>query len=203
MWWLKKEARASVLDGIQRTPFVCKVYSLGTLYGTPYALVVRQVTQLVLQIAMDVNLTSPGHTLVVEHSLFPYQKMEKMLSHIPESKEVRHEVPPLKRPWWFRSTGESSSTERYVNLVLLAHPGPRTGGEFCSSISNNDYSYFSGLLDETRRGKLFELVDHICHASVVLTFAVTGQKRFPCLLIFVKKECYSFWIGCIIQNNMA
>lgn len=95
---MKKEARASVLDGILRTPFVCKVYSLGTLYGTPYALVIRQVTQLALQIAMDVNLASPGHTLVVEYSLSPYQKMEKMLSRIPESKEVRHEVPPLKRP---------------------------------------------------------------------------------------------------------
>lgn len=55
-----------------------------TPIGTPSILVVRQVTKVVLPNVIDVNLDSPGPTLVVKKSIDPDQKSEEWLFLIPE-----------------------------------------------------------------------------------------------------------------------
>lgn len=59
------------------TPLVDETSALGTLVGTSYVLVARQVTQVVLPIDMYVNLASPDRTLVVGNSSSPDQERKK------------------------------------------------------------------------------------------------------------------------------
>lgn len=65
----------------------------------------------------------------------------------------------------------------HVNRVLLSCQSPRTSSGFYSLIYNKNYSYFSRLPEETRRGKLVELAYHVRRASVVLAFGVASLEE--------------------------
>lgn len=52
----------------------------------------------------------------------------------------------------------------------MAHLGSSRGGEFCSSIFDEDYSYFSGALDEDHPAEFPKLAYNIRRAFVVLGF---------------------------------
>lgn len=60
--------------------------------------------------------------------------------------------------------------------MLLAHSGPRMDREFQSSISGQDYTYFSGLSQEAQHMELVELTFHTHQISIFVAFKVTSQR---------------------------
>lgn len=64
-----------------------------------------------------------------------------------------------------------------LNLVLLAHSGLRIDKEFHTSLSNKDYSYFSGLSDEVRQRNFSGPAYHVCQASGVLALGDASRKE--------------------------
>lgn len=64
-----------------------------------------------------------------------------------------------------------------LNLVLLAHSGLRIDREFHTSVSNEDYSYFSGLSDDIYQRNFFGPAYHVCQASGVLALGDACRKE--------------------------
>lgn len=71
--------------------------------------------------------------------------------------------------------------------MLLEHPDLRMNGEFCSSIFDEDYFYFSRLYDIAYESELTKLAYHVRQASTHLVFCAADWKRFSFLVIYVKK----------------
>lgn len=97
------------------------------------------------------NHTSIAKALMVRNSSSLVQEREERLISFLEFEAVQVKVTPSKSLLRFRSVSETSFPQRDVNFVLLAHQDLRLGSEFHSSIYNEDYSYFYGLSDESRR----------------------------------------------------
>lgn len=58
---------------------------------------------------------------------------------------------------------------------MLARSGPWTVGDFCSSFSKEDYTYFSEKNLVVRQGELDELVYQTCLMSRDLVFGVAER----------------------------
>lgn len=59
--------------------------------------------------------------------------------------------------------------------MFLARSGPRIDREVKSLIFDDDYSYFSGYFEESRKRELVKLAFHTRQASTILAFTVADQ----------------------------
>lgn len=108
------------------------------------------------------------------------------MTSIIELEEVQVGI-PLRKFLWTRLVIGWSSMRVDPNSVLLTCSRSRTGGELCSSMSDEDYSYFSSLFEEVCQRELVELFYHARRALTVLAFVPLVGEIFSYMISFINR----------------
>lgn len=174
MWKLRKEIwTIASLDGILSTSYVEGVSISDSPTGTPSGPINEQLIQGIHPPARVKVWESPTR-VVKDDVLLSLQPIEKgSLTLTSELEDIQVERHSHKHPL-IRTVEGHAYAQIESNLMVLARLGLRMDYEFWSLILDEDYIYFSGLLEEARHMELVDLAFHTWRTTTILAFRFGG-----------------------------